>query len=81
MIRSRDGRFRQIKKRYAVGTLLCLCVLWLVPFARGKSDNVDTLIGQLKDERTQVRLRAAVALAKIKDSRAVEPLIAALSRS
>ncbi len=44
-----------------------------------KADEVDMLIQRLKEDKNEgVRRMAAVALGEIKDTRAVEPLIAAL---
>jgi HEAT repeat protein len=79
MTQPRAGRFRQIRRRYAVGTLVCICVLGLVPSARGNTDQVDNYIRQLKDKHADIRARAAAALGEMKDPRAVEPLIATLA--
>lgn len=43
-----------------------------------RASEVDILIQELKDENSYVRWRAAETLGKIGDSRAVDPLIAAM---
>lgn len=72
-------RFWQTRWQLAVGILVCFCLLGLAPAGYGQNDNVSRLIRKLRDpDDYEVRWSAAKALGKIKDPRAVEPLIAAL---
>jgi hypothetical protein len=65
--------------RFVVGILLlCTCFLGQTPSTRSEPENVDTLIGQLKDTRLIVRVRAIRALGATKEPRAVERLVGAL---
>jgi HEAT repeat protein len=46
-----------------------------------QTDQIDLLVSQLKDPNPDIRLRAADGLGKLKDPKAVEPLIVALNDS
>ena len=74
----RVPRFWQAKRRITVGTLACLCVLGLTPDAYGQGDSVGQMIANLSNPDASIRKTAADKLGRIKDPRAVEPLIVAL---
>ena len=71
-------RFWQARRPFTVGLLLWFSILGLALVVEGQTDHVTQLITQLKDQNSEVREKAALALDGIKDPRAVEPLIAAL---
>lgn len=58
--------------------VLWLCASAFAPFARGENADVNKLLKQLKDKKSEARARAASALGDTSDPRAVEPLLAAL---
>ena len=59
---------------------LALVAVLVIRAAPAHADNVDTLIGQLKNgDDYKTRLSAAIALSKLSDQRAVGPFIDALS--
>ncbi len=62
-------------------TIACLCLVFLVGFVTvgyAQNEGVEKLIRDLNDESKDVRSKAAKALGKIGDTKAVEPLIALL---
>ena len=68
---------KRIKTILAVLAVVSVMVLQYAAEAKDPNE-VDRLIGDLKDTSWQIRWYAASALGEIKDPRAVEPLIATL---
>jgi hypothetical protein len=66
------------RRTFAVGILAICYALVLAPAGYGKTDYFSKLINDLKKPQPQVRIKAAQALAELKDPRAVDPLISAL---
>ena len=73
----RDYNIKLFKNAFIIILLISFC-LPLIFISCSQTDHVNTLIQKLKDKDPDVRYKAAEALGKIKDARAVEPLIAAL---
>lgn len=70
------SNFCQTRRQFVLGLLLCFYVLWFPSAGYGQTDPVRRLIGRLNDPDVGARARAATALGKMKDPRAVNPLIA-----
>lgn len=69
----------KIFSRFCIINVITIINLFHFILINGCSDYVTILIEDLEDENQDVRMRAAESLGEIKDSRAVEPLISALS--
>ena len=78
MIPLKLRRFWQTIRHFAVGILVCFCVLGLVPVVHGQTDRVSQLIANLSNPDPRIRQGAVMALGDSKDPRAVGPLIDAL---
>ncbi|MFQ5769484.1 MAG: HEAT repeat domain-containing protein, partial [bacterium] len=74
-----NNMMHKIFMRFIIIILIIIINLSSFILFNGCSDDVTKLIENLKDENPIVRIRAAESLGEIKDSRAVEPLIFALS--
>lgn len=77
-IRRRSMMYK-IFSRFCIINVITIINLFHFILINGCSDYVTKLIADLEDENQDVRMRAAESLGEVKDSRAVEPLISALS--
>jgi HEAT repeat protein len=69
------GRMLRI---FGMAFILLIFSLWVFPVVHSESDQVDTVIQNLKSENRDLRLIAVWTLRKVKDPRALEALINAL---
>ena len=74
-----DRTLRRLRVIFTTATIISLIFCCFIPITGySKTDRVNELIQKLKDGNSGVRMNAALELGKIKDTRAVEPLIATL---
>jgi HEAT repeat protein len=73
-----NSRWWTFKQRFAFGTLIYFSMLGFASAGYTEGDHVSELITALTSADRVVRANAASALGEIKDSRAIEPLVAAI---